>query len=70
MLISNLMLNIQTHAQKLASEYVADLVSNERTPHVAKIAREDLERVAVDIYARLSDWLAEKHADELGSAPE
>jgi hypothetical protein len=65
MLISNLMLNIQTHAQSLATEYVADLVSNPKTPHIAMRAHEDLERAALTLYARLADWLHEKDAEEV-----
>jgi hypothetical protein len=65
MLISNLMMNIQTHAKKLAAEFVSDLVSNPKTPHIAKMEREDLERVALELYTRLADWVAAKQAEEL-----
>jgi hypothetical protein len=65
MLISNLMLNIQTHAESLAAAYVLDLTANPKTPHIAKLPREDLERVACDLYARLYDWLGEKKTEAL-----
>jgi hypothetical protein len=65
MLISNLMLNIQTHAQKLTDEFVADVVSNPKTPHIATLAREDLDRAAGHLYASLADWLAAKEAEAL-----
>jgi len=65
MLISNLMLNIQTHASRLSGEFVADVVSNPKTPNLARMAREDMERVALDLYVRLADWLAAKQAEEL-----
>jgi hypothetical protein len=63
--ISDLMLNIQSNAQRLAAEYVADLVANPKTPHFAKLAREDLERVADELYGKLADWLAERHVEGL-----
>ena len=65
MLISNLMLNIQTHAQTLAAEYVRDLESNAKTAHLAKLGHEDLERAALMLYGKLADWLAEKNAKEI-----
>jgi hypothetical protein len=65
MLISDLMLNIQTHAQKLADEFVSDVVSNPMTPHIATVPREDLDRAASHLYASLTDWLAEKQAEAL-----
>jgi hypothetical protein len=65
MLISNLMLNIQTHADALTTAFVSDLVSNPKTPFLARVAREDLERGAATLYTSLADWLAEKQADKL-----
>jgi hypothetical protein len=65
MLISNLMLSIESHAEKLTADFVKDLETNRKTSHFARMAHEDLTRGASTLYARLADWLGEKHTDEL-----
>jgi hypothetical protein len=65
MLLSNLMLSIQTHADKLTADFVADLVSDPRTERLARLPQEDLTRGVVTLYGRLAHWLVEKHPDEL-----
>ena len=65
MLISNLMLGIQSHAEKLTADFVSDLRSNPNTSHFGRVSHEDLSRGAITLYARLSDWLVNKNPEEL-----
>lgn len=57
MLFSNLLHNIETHADKLTAEFVADLETNPKTWHFARIAHDDLASGATNLYGRLADWL-------------
>lgn len=65
MLVPNLILAIETHAQSLASEFVTDLMSNPKVFTLRKMGREDLERAALGVYGRLSAWLAAKDPKEI-----
>jgi hypothetical protein len=65
MLISDLMLNIQTHAEKLTADFVADVRTHPNTSHLARVPIEELTRGASTLYARLAEWLAEKQIDEV-----
>jgi hypothetical protein len=65
MLISNLMLSIQAHAEKLTTDFVADLKSDPRMTHLARVRHDDLVSAANSTYGRLADWLAQKHPEEL-----
>jgi hypothetical protein len=65
MLIPNLILAIETHAETLAAEFVADLMSNPKVYRLRKMGKEDLERAALGLYGRLSAWLAVKDPKEI-----
>jgi hypothetical protein len=65
MLISNLMLSIQTHAEKLTADFVSDLETSPNTRHFAQFSREELTNGARTLYTRLAEWLAEKRIDEI-----
>jgi hypothetical protein len=67
MLISNLMLSIQSHAEQLTEDFVRDLETNPKTQHFARVPHEDLTRGASTLYVRLAHWLSEKHPEELES---
>jgi hypothetical protein len=65
MLISNLMLSIQTHAEKLTASFVSDVKNDPKMAHLASVRHEELTSAARSLYCRLAEWLAEKHPEEL-----
>ena len=65
MLIPNLIMAIESHAQSLATELVDDLMSNPKLFHMRRRGREDLEQTAVEVYGRLSAWLTAKNPKEI-----
>ena len=65
MLITNLMLSIETHAEKLTADFVSDLETNPKTTHFARVPHEDLTQGARTLYARLAHWLGGKNTEEL-----
>src|SRR4051812_14993112 len=65
MLLTNLMLSIQTHADQLTADFLKDVESNPRTEHLAKAPHEDVVHGARSLYGHLADWLGEKHPDAL-----
>jgi hypothetical protein len=65
MLIPNLMLAIESHADRLAKDFVADLNQNPKTPCLRRRDTEELERVARDLYAQIAKWLSETNPEEV-----
>jgi len=50
---------IEKHAESLAREVVADLLTNEHTPAFHKMAKSDLEPRIFKLYHNLGNWIAD-----------
>jgi hypothetical protein len=65
MLSAQLIKLIETHAQSLAREVVADLLTNEHTPSYHRFPKEELERRAFVFYQNLGNWIGDPKDDAI-----
>ena len=56
---------IETHAESLTHEVVADLLTNEHTPSYLRIPREELEQRAFAFYQNLGNWIGNPKDDAI-----
>lgn len=70
MVLPELLAVIHTHAEELAAELIVDLRNNPRTKYLRGVGPEEFRRRAVDLYANLSAWLAERREEDIARAYE